>query len=99
MGAVGFQIACTAIPNDALSVFKDAWFRPFGQDGCARPPEDRWPFRIWVIWNYPIGLGVAQRMTDDPPSRYLCSGHAFVTTVVSIALWAVTVFWTLAYPH
>ena len=35
-------------------------------------------------------------MTPDP-NRYPRSGHVFVALVVSIALWAVMVFWTLAY--
>ena len=35
-------------------------------------------------------------MTPDP-NRYPRSGHVFVGLVVSIALWAFMVFWTLAY--
>ena len=35
-------------------------------------------------------------MTPDP-KRYPRSGHVFVALVVSIALWAFMVFWTLAY--
>ena len=35
-------------------------------------------------------------MTPDP-NRYPRSGHVFVALVVSIALWAFMVFWTLAY--
>jgi hypothetical protein len=35
-------------------------------------------------------------MTPDP-KRYPRSGHVFVALVVSITLWAVMVFWTLAY--
>jgi hypothetical protein len=35
-------------------------------------------------------------MTPDP-TRYPRSGHVFVALVVSIALWSVMVFWTLAY--